>query len=221
MKLIGAPGLPMPFEPFAHGSAPSQSVLHCYSMAVQGFGDSTASCHIVGINPGAKMADEPKPAPPSDDRPRFFRTLNGWIAGLTGVVLAFAGLFTACDKLFPDSPVKATTASNNAPAPTVATTAPKTDDSDPAKYTGEGGVTMDWDFDDARWILTDNGNKYYYDNITPPDDTEVLGYDKTNDAYLRWPLKGGLAQESKDDKKNWSDYVVLNPLAEVSPATAN
>ena len=50
------------------------------------------------------MADEPRPAPGPDDRPPFFKTVNGWIAGLTGLVLAVAGLFTACDKLFPDDP---------------------------------------------------------------------------------------------------------------------
>jgi hypothetical protein len=156
------------------------------------------------------MTDDPKPLSTSDDRPRFFSTLNGWIAGLTGLILAVAALFTAWDKLFPDAPGAPTLVSSNAASP-APTAAPKADDSDPSKYTGEGGVTMDWDFDTARWVLTDNGAKYYYDNVTSPDDTQVLAYDKDNRAYLRWPIKGGMAEERKDDKTGWEPYLKLNP----------
>ena len=126
-------------------------------------------------------------------------------------MLAFATLFTACEKLFPDDPVPAT-ASSSIAAPAAAV--PKADDSAPSKYAGNGGVTMEWNFDTAQWVLTDNGTEYDYDEVTSPDPTQILGYDKVNQAYLRWPLKGGLAQESKDNKANWSDYIELKPVAD-------
>ena len=165
------------------------------------------------------MADEPRPAPGPDDRPRFFKTVNGWIAGLTGLVLAVAGLFTACDKLFPDDPKPPAASSTNTAAPVAVVAVPKPD-SVPTKYTGDGGVTMEWDFDQARWELTDNGVEYDYEEVVSPDDTRVLGYDKANSAYLRWPLKGGMAEESKDDKASWTSYINLTPVEE-PPAPAH
>jgi len=161
------------------------------------------------------MADEPKPGPGLDDRPPFFKTVNGWIAGLTGLVLAFAGLFTACDKLFPDEPKTVASTSNNTEAPAVTPLkTEKTDASAPSQYTGQNGVTMDWDFDETQWVLTDNDVKYYYEEVVSPDDTQVLGYDKTNQAYLRWPIKGGMAEESKNDKASWVPYLKLYPVVE-------
>ena len=158
------------------------------------------------------MTDDPKLQSPGDDRPRPFKTLSGWVAGLTGLVLAIAGLFAAWDKLFPQHSAPPPASSNNvAPVATVATIAK--DDSAPAKYFGDG-ARVEWDSNETRWTLTDDSGTYYYDDVTSPDDTQVLGYDKTNSAYLRWPIKGGMAEESKDDKASWTPYLKLSPAAD-------
>jgi hypothetical protein len=152
------------------------------------------------------MTDEPNPEPKPDNRPRFFSTLNGWMAGLTGLILAVAALFAAWDKLFPQHSAPPPASSTNvAPVATIAA-----DDSAPAKYFGDG-AKIEWDPDQTRWTLTDDSGTYYYDDVTSPDDTQVLGYDKTNGAYLRWPIKGGMAEESKDDKGSWTPYLKLSP----------
>jgi hypothetical protein len=152
----------------------------------------------------------------ADERPPFFKSVNGWIAGLTGLVLALAALFTAFDRLFPGQRTVAAVSSSAATAAT-----PTADASAPSGYTGPGGVTMAWDSDETHWVLTDDGVQYYYEEVVSPDDAQVLAYDKTNHAYLRWPLKGGMAEESKDDKANWAPYLKLYPDQEPGAAAAN
>jgi hypothetical protein len=43
-----------------------------------------------------------------------------------------------------------------------------------------------------------------------PVEDRVLAYDKTNDEYLRWPVKGGMSETSKDEA-TWTNWITLDP----------
>jgi hypothetical protein len=162
------------------------------------------------------MADEPRPDLKPDDRPRFFSTLNGWIAGLTGLVLAFAGLFTACDKLFRDEPAGTGAASNGMAAPAAATTASAARRIT-SYTTGDGGTLRRVE---GMWVWTDkDGTTYRYQEEINDGVTTIAvlkqGGENGQDVYLRWPNAGGMALQSFDNQANWNQPI------EVTPAAAN
>jgi hypothetical protein len=160
------------------------------------------------------MTDEPKLEPKPDDRPRFFSTLNGWVAGLTGLVLAFAGLFTAFDKLFPDKPSLTAASSNrpvDAPAAAVAPV-----DRPITSYTTDEGSTLRRI--EGMWVWTDkDANTFRYKEESNDGVTTVAvlkeGGENGKDVYLRWPNAGGMALQSYDDQANWNQPVEIKPAA--------
>ena len=132
---------------------------------------------------------------PTDGKPKLFQNINGVIAGLTGLVVAVGGLLAAYNGLKPEKKA--------------------TEDDLPGLYTGDkrdGTSTVKIEFDGSNWILTEGRNPpYTYAEIVTSDERLVKAYDKTTGYYLRWPVKGGLAEESQDD----DDY---DPYADVMPS---
>ena len=144
-----------------------------------------------------------------------FQNINTVIAGITGLVVALGGLVAAWDRIFPHDtnaqevaalaePAAATTDSGD-PSDT---TAAEPEEGDPLLYEGDG-VTLEWTGDE--WVLTDADGEYRYEEVYSPDETRIVAHDKANDAYLRWPVKGGMAEEGSEDKQTWTTYVEFHP----------
>ena len=71
---------------------------------------------------------------------------------------------------------------------------------------------MEWV--DDKWVLTDADGTYEYEELVSMDDTRLLAFNRPNDSYLRWPVKGGMAEESTDEKETWKRYLELHPAAD-------
>ena len=157
------------------------------------------------------MDEQQPPKQDADGSPKFFKNINGWIAGVTGLVIALAGLATAYKQLFPQEKAEAATAAAPAKAaqPAAATSAATAPDAGaPTVYEGDG-VKLEWTGDE--WLLTGKDGEYHYEDMYSPDETRVLAFDKTNSAYLRWPIKGGMSEEGSADKQSWKNYLNLDP----------
>jgi hypothetical protein len=154
------------------------------------------------------------PAEPSDERPKIFKNINGWIAGVTGAVIALGGLATAVKQFMPDKPATeqqavSTAAPADAGQAQAAADVPvKTDEDLPMLYEGDGVKLA---FAGDKWVLTDADGTYDYEEMQSPDEDRLLAYSKPYDSYLRWPIKGGWAEESTDDKQSWKRYAELYP----------
>ena len=150
------------------------------------------------------------PAPAADDQPKFFKSANGMIAGATGLVIALGGLATAWNSIFPkektEEPAALTApAVPNEQAPAAATPA----EADlPTYYEGDDAAL---EFADNQWTLTTSEGTFEYKEMLSPDEDRVLAYDKANDEYLRWPIKGGMSETSKDEV-NWTNWINLDPV---------
>ena len=148
----------------------------------------------------------------SDNGPPIVTNLKGWIAGLTGLVVAVAGLLGAYKQLFPEKKADAA-ASVAAPAdgarPVAAASIPATPGDDPPLlYEGDDAKL---EFVDDQWVLTTSEGRYEYKEMYSPDEGRVLAFDKVNNAYLRWPIKGGMSEESTDGEDTWKRWVKLYP----------
>jgi len=149
----------------------------------------------------------------SDERPKIFKNVNGWIAGVTGAVIALGGLATAVKQFMPDKPAAEQAASAAAPAeggqPQAAADVPVEPAADlPLLYEGDD---VKLEFAGDKWVLTDQDGRYDYEELLSPDEDRLLAYSKPYDSYLRWPVKGGWAEESTDDKVTWKRYAELYP----------
>jgi len=159
----------------------------------------------------------------ADQAPPVLNNLKGWIAGLTGLVVAVAGLLGAYRQIAPAGKAEvATSASAPAAEPAAglaaASGAAATSEEDlPLLYEGEDARM---EFVDDKWVLTTTEATYEYEDMYSKYDGSVLAFDKSNNAYLRWPIKGGMAEESTDEKQTWVSYVELDPVAPPNGADA-
>ena len=158
------------------------------------------------------MDQEQQGPPAADDQPKLFKSIHGWIAGATGLVVALGGLAATWDRIFPartaePQAVAASTETAPPAEPAEAATDAEPEAGDPLSYKGElveGGkvVTIEWDGE--NWIVTEGDNEpWSYDETLSPDETRVLAV--SNGNYLRWPLAGGEVDES-EDKVKWKTY---------------
>jgi hypothetical protein len=166
------------------------------------------------------MEEQPQEQPPeeaaqgSDEQPKIFKNVNAWIAGVTAAVIALGGLATAVKQFMPDKPAEQqAAASTAAPAeggqPQAATDVPVQPAADlPLVYEGD---EVKLEFAGDKWVLTDADGRYDYEEMMSPDEDRLLAYSKPYDSYLRWPIKGGWAEESTDDKQTWKRYAELYP----------
>ena len=60
-------------------------------------------------------------------------------------------------------------------------------------------------------MLTTSEGTYEYKEMLSPVEDRVLAYDKANDEYLRWPIKGGMSETSKDEA-TWTNWITLDPV---------
>ena len=146
--------------------------------------------------------------------PPFFTNIKAWIAGTSGVVLALAGLVGAYKQLMPETKAEAATtiaAPAKAAEPVAAADlATKAEADLPMLYEGDDAKL---EFVDDNWVLTTSEGEYEYREMYSPDEGRLLAFDRTNNAYLRWPIKGGMAEESTDGEETWKRWIKLYPPA--------
>jgi hypothetical protein len=159
------------------------------------------------------MADE-KPGVSDEGSPKIFKSINGWIAGLTGTVIALGGL-TAAYREFFDKPseaaVEATAPTGNETeeAVPVDETAEAEAPALPEKYES-GSLTLEWDGTD--WVETSPEGKVTRFRQRSRDDEETYAVDPANDMVIRWRNAGGELQQSTDGEVSWSErYSVSLP----------
>ncbi len=161
------------------------------------------------------MEEQPQeqPAEGSDEQPKIFKNLNAWIAGATGALIAIGGLATTWDKIFGGEPAEqaAATKSAEAPADPAAAEEPAAEEAaeagEPTYYDIDDGGSLR--FVDGLWVENSNNGKFRYEEVS--NDGEMIvavdrgGGDNGEDAWLRWPIAGGRAQESQDKQETWTD----------------
>jgi hypothetical protein len=167
-----------------------------------------------------EQPQEPQEAPPPsapDSEPKLLSNMKGWIAGATGLVVALGGLAATWNNIFPgkesapaeQQAIAATPAGQGPAADTVASdAAAEPEQGAPTLYEGDD-VKLEWEAEE--WVLTDGDTRYHYDETYSPDENRYLAFDKANDTYLRWPIKGGMAEEGTADKQTWTNYIELYP----------
>jgi|GEM_PF-7000930 len=157
----------------------------------------------------------------AQDAPPVLNNLKGWVVGLTGLVVAMAGLLGAYRQIVPASsaePAAAAAAPSETGKPLAAADAAAAADEDlPLLYEGENAKL---EFVDDKWVLTTSEGTYDYEDMYSKYEGSVLAFDKLNNAYLRWPIKGGMGEDSTDEKQSWNSYVELYPVAQPEEANA-
>ena len=163
----------------------------------------------------------------AEQRPGFFKSANGLIAGLTGLLIAFGGLITAYRE-FIQKPHKEAAAANSTDQQASDTQAADTQTADtqaneePWGYTTDAGGTLR--FKGGLWIETDaegtetryspesveNGFTYASDSGAGPNGEDV---------FLRWPTAGGQVEKSVDRQVTWNDVYVVTPESQKTTST--
>ena len=153
------------------------------------------------------MGEEPREA--SDDRPKVFRNINGWIGGITGVVLALAGLYSAIQQFWPDPSVKPAAevpvdASAGAPTENEAAADAAADSTAEPLPLSYQAVDATFDKTGGMWVYTSGDEVTRYQQVSREDGKTIV-FDPMRKVYARWPNDGGMVQESADDQTTWSD----------------
>ena len=158
------------------------------------------------------MSDEPS----QDHEPSgggFLSTTKGIVTGITSLVVAITGLTVACDKLLPDdaAPAKVESAASVPPdgEPAGAEAAPE--EGDPSLYTGDK-LRMEWT--GKTWQLSSPDGVFTYEEMLSTEGNWILGFDKAQNEYIRWPKDGGTMEYSTDDRQSWITYGEVMPASE-------
>lgn len=169
------------------------------------------------------------PPEPSGDKPKLFQSVNGVIAGVTGLVVALGGLAAATKDLWSKSEEEppALTARNNSGAEeaqpqAVAASAEKKAAVRPTAYKGKlynkeseayDGATVLLTKEGARWVLTAGDQDWEYDEIVSNDPSLVIAKSTGYASKIRWPVDGGLLKESTSEIDDWEYYADIKPVA--------
>ncbi|MEO8176952.1 MAG: hypothetical protein ABI626_09885 [Sphingomicrobium sp.] len=145
----------------------------------------------------------------SGEPPKFFRSINGWIAGITGVVIALAGLYSAVQRFWPSTPVQAV-----AQTPPADDSAGAADDDQAAADDGaaaEDQLPLSYKAVDATfeksggmWVYASGDEVNRYQQVSRDDGTTIV-FDPMSKVYARWPKGGGMVEESDDNQAHWKD----------------
>jgi len=157
------------------------------------------------------------PSEPSDGKPKFFQSVNGMIAGVTALLVALGGLATATKQFWGDKP--AARQSVAAPASGSAAAGQDQPAARPALYRGDlyadgafNGGSMKLEYDGRHWVLND-GTSYDYDEIVSDDKSRIMASNAEYQSTLRWPIKGGVVEESSSLKRDdWKTYATVKPM---------
>lgn len=164
------------------------------------------------------MAEEPTAS--AAEAPPFFRRISGWVAGLTGVVLALAGLRAAYQQLSPSAPVEQVANANGANSTEAAVDDTATSPVEPAaarpiSYTG---VNLSLEYKNGMWVETSGDEVSRYEQLSR-DDKSTHAVDRARGLYLRWPNEGGMVEKSATNDDPWTDYYSVEVATDDPPAT--
>ena len=150
-----------------------------------------------------------QPGAGAEASPKFFSNVNGVIAGITGLLVALAGLFAAYNQFAgkPAEQLAAVAPAGNGEAATPAAAAGE-EPLPPSLYEGDD-VKIELGGD--GWTLTTKEGSYPYEEVITGDVTRVTAFNKEYDSYLRWPIDGGWAEESLNNKESWKRYAQVYP----------
>ena len=160
------------------------------------------------------MDEQPQDA--ADDKPPVFKNINGWIGGITGVVLALAGLRAAYQQLMPDkAAVEAAAAGEGGSANSETAVASGEDaaaeDQGPWSYTTSKGGTLAWV--DGLWVETAADGTVTNFHHLSSENGMTNASDPATGMFLRWPDGGGVVEQSEDGRVHWSDRYRITPDA--------
>ena len=158
----------------------------------------------------------------SDDAaeaPPVFRRISGWVAGLTGIVLALAGLRAAYHQLSPAAPVEQVANAPDANSTEAAVDDTATSPAEPAaslplSYTG---VDLSLQWKNGVWVETSADDVSRYEQLSR-DEKSTHAVDRARGLYLRWPNKGGMVEKSATNDDPWSDYYSIEVTTDDAPS---
>lgn len=135
------------------------------------------------------MAKRPKTTKSDDDgRPSVLKRITNWTAGLSALLIALAGLWSAAKQI-----------------PFFAE-----EQQLPTRYGKPRGFI---ERHDGSWYETDEGTgaEFVFEEVSRKAGRTVV-YDGSRDLYLRWPTGGGTVQWSKSNPLAWKDLYVVRPV---------
>lgn len=154
----------------------------------------------------------------ADDKPPVFRNINGWIGGITGVVLALAGLRAAYQQLVAHEPAVQTAVAGEGDAANSETAVASSEkaaagDEGPWSYTTSTGGTLAWV--DGLWVETAaDGTVTNFQHLSS-ENGMTNASDPATGLFLRWPDAGGIVEQSEGDRTSWTDrYRITADAAE-------
>ena len=143
--------------------------------------------------------------------PRFMKTINGWLIGLSGIAVTVVGLRAAVLQLMPNDSTRAPDRVQVAGKPVDTDKASSQSSISPAasvekplpiKYEIPGGTLA---FDGSKWIESrDNGSTAFKEISRDPNGVTVI-FDEDRKMYLRWPSQGGQVEWSIPDPLTWTE----------------
>ena len=152
------------------------------------------------------------------ESPPFFKRISSWVAGLTGIVLALAGLRAAYQQLSPSAPVEqianAPDANSTEAAVDTATSPAEPAASLPLSYSG---VDLSLQYKNGMWVETSGDEVSRYEQLSR-DDKSTHAVDRARGLYLRWPNEGGMVEKSATNDDPWSDYYSVEVTADDAPS---
>lgn len=164
------------------------------------------------------MDQEPTPAGTSG-KAGAFQKINGVIAGLTGLVIAVGGLAAATKGVVWDKEDKAAEEQSVVAQPVEPAPVPKDEEPAPQTTLYKGDLYNDGDFTGGSvqlektgdtWTLTAGNDAYSYDELATNDKSHILAV--SGSSTLRWPVKGGVVEESEEDRRDeWKTYARVDP----------
>jgi general stress protein YciG len=152
------------------------------------------------------MENEPNEG--ASTRPSFFRNINGWLGGLTGLVVAVSGLLVAWQQLKPperaDAPAVAAIPVDDVVADDATaeeeTVEAVADVALPLTYKAVGATFAKVD---GEWVYTSATEKTRYKEVSRDGGNTVV-FDPEREVYARWPNKGGKVEEKGGgDQAEW------------------
>lgn len=156
-------------------------------------------------------ADEPRPAPDAEAAPpKFMKTIQGWLIGLSGIVVTVVGLRAAVLQLMPDKDPPATEVAQVAaePVTTEEESSPETatdaaaEEPLPLNYEIPGGTLA---FNGHAWIESNAEGSSTFKEVSRGTDGMTVAFDEDRNMYLRWPDQGGKVEWSLPDPLDWTE----------------
>ena len=139
------------------------------------------------------------------ERPKFFHSVNGWLGGITGLIVAVSGLLVAWqqfDRSEPDAEAAPAVEAAADDASTDAEPSEATAEPLPLKYEA---VDATFEKIDGEWIYASDAEETRYREVSRGGGNTVV-FDPIRKVYARWPDQGGMVEEKAiADAAEWEN----------------